>query len=203
MKTLANLEGLDLVVLFPAEVSECLRGFPVNQRLESLVSQFMAIRHKIWVVDHGWEEDDKDHYDLCSTFLLLVKNGVVLAGCRLIHDVYGLPIRELVGETAVPSGSIELSRFCVTKNSTLPRSRLARLLVYGITIYTCRLEIAGKVCAVLRDSLILLLKNFQVQIEPVAGRTTRHRLSSFSPVLLDRWQTADNLNLPVVAHTAG
>ena len=90
-----------------------------EDRNHSFFEQYMSIRDFHYVTRKAWEpKGGEDRYDCHSKFVVVVSEGKVLACCRIIYDVVGLPVREVlraqglpVGQ--VPPGSTEVSRFGV------------------------------------------------------------------------------------------
>ncbi|MEN9921932.1 MAG: Acetyltransferase domain [Candidatus Parcubacteria bacterium] len=90
-----------------------------DEQADAYFDEYMGIRDFHYTKRRPWEtEGGVDKYDAHSKYVLLVESGHVVAGCRIISDVIGLPVRDVLREHGlptdqIPEGSCEISRFVI------------------------------------------------------------------------------------------
>ncbi|MCA9355857.1 hypothetical protein KC865_04925 [Candidatus Kaiserbacteria bacterium] len=153
--------------------------------------KYFEIRKHYYLEKHqDWEKVNFDYYDSSnySTYLVLVLNGKVVGGCRVIHSDRlpkgkKLPVQEAVD--LVPAGSVELSRFCIDirGQSKTMRERLLRILSLGVLQWTfC--EGYRYVYAMIYVCLHIRLKSF-VATEKISDKIFSHGKNKFEAVKID------------------
>jgi len=90
-----------------------------KERDHQYFKEYMMIRDFHYHHKNQWEErEGVDQYDPHSIFVLVVESRHVVAGCRIINDDIGLPVREVLRNNGLPTeqiplGSCEISRFVI------------------------------------------------------------------------------------------
>jgi len=161
-----------------------------EDRDHSFFKQYMEIRDFHYVQKNAWEpQGGEDVYDQHSKFLLVVTEGRVTSGCRIIHDVIGLPIRELLEEEGLPTeqvpfGSTEVSRFGVHPEVLKSRSAIENVKCIALALETYfKLFDVTTSYAVLISVLENMLVKFGVHIERLPQPVvTHHGESVFNTV---------------------
>lgn len=163
--------------------------------------QYMEIRDFHYVQKNLWEpRGGEDVYDQHSKFVLVVSEGQVTAGCRIIYDVVGLPIRELLKENGlsvaqVPVGSTEISRFGVHPEVLKNRSAIENVKCIALALETYfRLFEVTTSYAVLISTLEDMLIKFGVEIERLPySAVTYHGEAVFHTVRISARQAQPEL----------
>ncbi len=161
-----------------------------QERGHVLFTEYMSIRDHHYLTKNQWEpHGGEDVYDQHSHFILLLVNGKAVIGCRMISDIVGLPIREVLAEQGLPTrqippGSHEISRFAVHPG-VLRSKRALELLGHfasAIKLY-CESQEIEETYAVLISILEKWFTNLGVAIERLPrSATTRHGDSVFNTV---------------------
>jgi hypothetical protein len=138
---------------------------PNTGKKEDLAIKFYKLRDDIFAKKHHWEEprgQERDRYDAASQFILVVKRGCVVAGCRIIHkELLGGPLpfekdggREGQEDDAlVGLRSIEVSRMINTTRNAL----VSLVLHLSVYVYAKKGDYEG-VFAVIRESYLISLE---------------------------------------------
>lgn len=104
---------------------------------EGLRTSFEKARYQRFVIETGWEHTNPEHreydeLDRSAPYIVLEKDGRVVAGCRLLlrRLIGKLPVEEyLANHVVVPQNGIEISRML-----TLPEGRAHMNALYGFML---------------------------------------------------------------------
>ncbi len=173
---------------------------------------FNVIRTKWWTQNRPWEvvapgEIEQDEFDPTAKVIVLILNGMVIGGCRLISpDENGfLPFLENADETSeyvdVTKDSLEISRWCIAKENIPPRVYYSaqKLMITGAAkyLYDNGLEsVYMDVCEFLFHMVTCETKgrNKLVKLD-TCGELHEYQSFRFQPAALDMKQTAVLLGL--------
>lgn len=113
-----RFSGYELRVIDPA--------LPIHA---ALATNFYRLRDQIFAEKYQWEEPqglERDRYDRAAKFIVVIRDGQVVAGCRIIHRSLlsgPLPMEETLdaaGRMAInPSTAVEISRMINSSGSRL------------------------------------------------------------------------------------
>jgi len=151
-----------------------------------MLKQFFKIRHDIWVKEKRWEESkncmETDVWDNFSTFIIVLFDGEVCGGGRIIDgNSISLPIKKYIG-TDIPKNSVELSRVVLV--DTIPHKYRVKVLIkFYLMIYDYLKKRNYSCYADMRDGLKRKLAYLGLKTE-VVGRTQMRNKHKFTPVKL-------------------
>lgn len=101
-----------------------------------LRTSFEKARYQRFVIETGWECANSEHrehdeFDPNAPYIVLEKDGRVVAGCRLLlrRLIGKLPVEEYLSNHVVPDNGIEISRML-----TLPEGRAHMNALYGFML---------------------------------------------------------------------
>ena len=113
-----RLSGYELRIVDPA--------LPIHA---ALATSFYRLRDQIFAEKYQWEEPqglERDRYDRAAKFIVVIRDGQVVAGCRIIHRSLlnnPLPMEETLDEAGRmvinPSTAVEISRMINSSGNRL------------------------------------------------------------------------------------
>lgn len=170
---------------------------------------FNVIRTKWWTENRPWEtvrkgEFEQDRFDSSAKVVVLIHEGVVIGGCRLIKpDENGfLPVVDHSNFDEVPTHSLEISRWCISRDAGIPgRVHYAahELLITGTEKYFLDNGLTSVYTDVCEFLFLMVTKTKGkrgklVEMFP-CGDLHEYKNSSFQPARLDVGKTAILLGL--------
>jgi N-acyl-L-homoserine lactone synthetase len=137
---------------------------PNTGKEEELAIKFYKLRDDIFAKKHHWEEprgQERDRYDSASQFILVIKRGCVVAGCRIIHkELLGgpLPFEKDGGLQGQEDASVGLRSIEVSRMINTTRTALVSLVLHlSVYVYAKKGNYEG-VFAVIRESYLISLE---------------------------------------------
>jgi len=158
---------------FPSIIVGVVLGW--EERDHRFFQEYMEIRDFHYTHKNQWEpEGGEDEYDPHSTFVLVVELGHVVAGCRIISDDIGLPVRDVLREHGlpidqIPDGSCEISRFVVHPMYLGKRetAEYVRYLTSCIQIH-CKKCLISEAYAVMISVLEKWMQRLEIPVFPLS-----------------------------------
>ncbi len=112
---------------------EGIRIEEINPRIprdQGSATEFYKLRDAVFAEKYGWEEPrglERDRFDHASIFLIVIRRGRTIAGCRIIHREFldkgqCLPVEAYLDEEStaiITENAVEISRMI----NTLPKER--------------------------------------------------------------------------------